>query len=99
MRRPPNRAAFVRTRPVGPLVSFILPRMWRFLRRQATYFVWGFAIALVAIVAYDVGVSDLVKYVITAAIVGLVVSVGLFFLERQFPESKGTTGKDSTFVE
>lgn len=73
--------------------------MWRFFRRQATYFVWGFAIALVAIVAYDVGVSDLVKYVVTAAIVGLVVSVVLFFLERQFPDDRGAQGKDSTFVE
>lgn len=60
--------------------------MWHFLRRQATYFVWGFAIALVICVAYALGTSDLIKYIVISAIVGVVVSVGLFFLERQFPE-------------
>ncbi|MCZ2109245.1 MAG: hypothetical protein LC118_06735 [Dehalococcoidia bacterium] len=69
--------------------------MWSFFRRQATYFVWGFAIALVAIVAYNVGVSDLVKYVITAAIVGVVVSAAIFFLERRFPEHRNV-GNDPT---
>ena len=78
-------------------VSYILPRMWRFFRRQATYFSWGFAIALAAIVAWDVGVSDLVRYALTAAVVGIVVSVGIFFLERRFPDSGET--KDRTFVD
>ncbi len=66
--------------------------MWHFLRKQFTYFSWGFAIALVACVAYELGLSDLVKYVIISAAVGVVVSVGLFFLERRFPEQAAGTG-------
>jgi hypothetical protein len=64
--------------------------MWHFLRRQLTYFSWGFAIAMAACVAYAVGVSDLVKYVVISAAVGVAVSVGLFLLERRFPDQTGT---------
>jgi uncharacterized membrane protein len=60
--------------------------MWKFLRRQFTYFSWGFAIAMAVSFAYALGLSDLVKYAAISAIVGVAVTVGLFFLERRFPE-------------
>lgn len=60
--------------------------MWSFLHRQFTYFSWGFAVALAACIAYAVGVSDLVKYGIISAVAGVLVSVGIFVLERRFPE-------------
>ncbi len=61
--------------------------MRNFFRRQATYFIWGFAISLVLIVAYEVGVDRLVKYALTSAIVGVVVSAGIFFLGHRFPDT------------
>jgi hypothetical protein len=64
--------------------------MWSFFRRQTYYFLWGFAIALVICVAYDVGVDQLVKYAIISAIVGAVLSIGIFFLERRFPDRTPT---------
>lgn len=60
--------------------------MWHFLRRQATYFIWGFAITLVICVAVALGTSELIKYIIISAVVGIAVSLALFFLERQFPD-------------
>ncbi|MBI2765332.1 MAG: hypothetical protein HYX53_05385 [Chloroflexi bacterium] len=64
--------------------------MRRFLRRQATYFVWGFAIALAIIVAWQVGVSDLLMYAAYSAIVGVIVSGAMFYLERRFPDAPNT---------
>lgn len=61
--------------------------MWTFFRRQTFYFIWGFAISLAVIVAWKVGVSDLVNYAIISAVVGVVVSVGIFLLERRFPDT------------
>lgn len=65
----------------------ILAFMWAFVRRQTFYFICGFTVSLAAIVAWKVGVSDLVDYAIVSAVVGLVVSVGIFFLERIFPDN------------
>ncbi|MEO9255661.1 MAG: hypothetical protein ABI305_08985 [Tepidiformaceae bacterium] len=62
--------------------------MWAFFRRQTYYFLWGFTIALVACVAYAVGLSDLVKYIIISGLVGIIVSLIIFFLERRFPEKR-----------
>ena len=64
--------------------------MWHFLKRQFTYFSWGFAIAMTVSIAYELGLSDLVKYVVISAVVGVVVSIGLFMLERRFPEQTST---------
>ncbi len=64
--------------------------MWKFLHRQFTYFSWGFALAMAACIAYAVGVSDLLKYLVISAVVGVVVSIGLFMLERRFPEQTST---------
>ncbi len=61
--------------------------MWSFFRRQTFYFIWGFAISLAAIVAWRVGVSDLVNYAAISAGVGIVVSAAIFFLERKFPDN------------
>ena len=61
--------------------------MRSFLRRQATYFIWGFAISLAVIVAYEVGLESLLKYAIISAVVGVVVSAAIFMLERRFPET------------
>ena len=60
--------------------------MWAFFRRQTFYFIWGFAISLAVIVAWKVGVSDLINYAVISAVVGVVVSIGIFFLERLFPD-------------
>jgi hypothetical protein len=60
--------------------------MWAFFRRQTFYFIWGFAISLAVIVAWKVGVSDLINYGVISAVVGVVVSIGIFFLERLFPD-------------
>jgi hypothetical protein len=61
--------------------------MRRFFRRQATYFIWGFAASLALIVAYEVGLDRLLKYAIASAVVGVVVSAGIFLLERRFPDT------------
>lgn len=61
--------------------------MWAFLRKQTFYFLWGFAISLAVIVAWKVGVSDLINYAVISAVVGVVVSLAIFFLERLWPDS------------
>jgi hypothetical protein len=58
-----------------------------FLRRQAAYFAWGFAITMVVIAAYKEGLRDLITWVIISAVVGLIVSAAIYLLERRFPES------------
>lgn len=68
--------------------------MWSFFRRQTFYFIWGFAISLVAIVAWKVGVSDLINYAAVSAIVGVAVSAAIFFLERKFPDRAPTEKTD-----
>ncbi|MBA4179568.1 MAG: hypothetical protein C0506_03175 [Anaerolinea sp.] len=64
--------------------------MWAFFRRQTFYFIWGFAISLAVIVAWKVGVSDLLNYAMISAVVGVVVSATIFFLERKFPNNTVT---------
>lgn len=60
--------------------------MRTFFRRQTTYFVWGFAIALVITIAVDRGIDTLVRYFLIAAVAGAVVSAVVYFLERRFPD-------------
>lgn len=64
--------------------------MWAFFRRQTFYFIWGFAISLAVIVAWKVGVSDLLNYAMISAVVGVAVSAAIFFLERKFPNNTVT---------
>ncbi len=61
--------------------------MRSFFRRQVSYFVWGFAAAMVVIVAIDVGFGRLVNYAAIAAVVGVIVSAVIFMLERRFPDN------------
>ena len=61
--------------------------MRSFFRRQVSYFIWGFAAAMVIIVAIDVGLVRLVNYAAIAAVVGVIVSAAIFMLERRFPDS------------
>lgn len=60
--------------------------MWAFFRRQTYFFLLGFVVALMACVAYAVGLNDLVRYIIISAAVGIVFSLLIFFLERRFPD-------------
>lgn len=62
--------------------------MRSFFRRQLTYFIWGFAIALLIIVAIDVGFAQFVKYAAIAAVAGVAVSAVIFMLGRRFPDNK-----------
>lgn len=64
--------------------------MRRFFRRQITYFVWGFAAALLVIIAIDVGFGRLVNYAAIAAAAGVVVSAIIFMLDRRFPDDTPT---------
>ena len=64
--------------------------MRTFFRRQATHFMWGFALALAFTVAWDLGVDPLIRYAAISAVVGVVVAVGVFFLERRFPDKPAT---------
>jgi hypothetical protein len=67
--------------------------MRSFFRRQTTYFVWGFAIALVITIAVDRGLDTLVRYFLIAAAAGVVVSVAIYFLERRFPDRDPLDGR------
>ena len=60
--------------------------MWSFVRRQTFYFICGFAVSLAVIVAWKVGVSDLLDYAAISSVVGIVVSAAIFVLERVFPD-------------
>jgi hypothetical protein len=62
--------------------------MWTFFRRQTYFFLWGFAIAMIACVAYAVGLDDLIKYIVISALVGVIVSLIIFVLERRFPDRR-----------
>lgn len=62
--------------------------MRTFFRRQTTYFIWGFAIALVITIAVDRGLDTLVRYFLIAAVAGVLVSAAVYFLERRFPDSE-----------
>ena len=62
--------------------------MRSFFRRQLTYFIWGFAAALLIIIAIDIGFGRLVNYAAIAAAAGVVVSAIVFMLGRRFPDSK-----------
>ncbi len=62
--------------------------MRSFFRRQLTYFIWGFAVALLIVIAVDVGFGRLVNYAAIAAAAGVVVSAIIFMLGRRFPDSK-----------
>ena len=62
-----------------------------FFRRQTTYFLWGFAITMVVIAAYEEGLSDLLTWVLISAVVGVVVSAAVFLLGRRFPDSPTDT--------
>lgn len=62
--------------------------MRSFFRRQLTYFIWGFAVSLLIIVAMKIGFGELVNYAAISAAVGVVVSGVIFMLERRFPDTK-----------
>lgn len=62
--------------------------MRSFFRRQLTYFIWGFAAALLVITAIDIGFGRLVNYAAIAAAAGVVVSTIIFMLGRRFPDNK-----------
>ncbi len=62
--------------------------MRNFFRRQFTYFTWGFALALLIIVAADLGFDQLMIYAAIAAAAGVVVSAIIFLLERRFPDNR-----------
>lgn len=47
---------------------------------------WGFALALAVTVAWDLGLDTLTRYAIISAAAGVAVVVGVFLLERRFPE-------------
>ncbi len=64
--------------------------MRRFFRRQTTYFIWGFAVALLVITAFDIGVGQLTLYAGISAVAGVVVSAIVFMLERRFPDNTPT---------
>ena len=64
--------------------------MRTFFRRQATHFMWGFTLALLGTVAWDLGLDKLGRYAAISAAVGVVVAAGVFFLERRFPDKPAT---------
>ncbi len=61
-----------------------------FFRKQTTYFIWGFAVSLAIIVAYEVGLDSLLKYAIISAAIGIAISAIIFGLERRFPDKPNT---------
>lgn len=60
--------------------------MRSFFRRQTTYFIWGFAAALLIITAFDIGIAQLTLYAAYSAAAGVVLSAVIFILERRFPD-------------
>jgi cell division protein FtsW (lipid II flippase) len=60
--------------------------MWSFLRRQLLYFLVGFVITFVIYLFVEWEADKVVTGAAIAIAGGIVLSLGLFFLERRFPE-------------
>lgn len=60
--------------------------MWHFLRRQLNYFLIGFVIAFVVYLFFRFDANDVILGVLIGIVAGVALSIGLFFLERRFPE-------------
>ncbi|MEO6399029.1 MAG: hypothetical protein ABIP13_11220 [Tepidiformaceae bacterium] len=60
--------------------------MRSFFHRQATYFIWGFVVALLILTAFDIGIRDLAFYAAISAAVGVCLSAIIFALARRFPD-------------
>jgi ABC-type nitrate/sulfonate/bicarbonate transport system permease component len=62
--------------------------MWSFLRRQFLYFLTGFVVAFVIYIFARFDSDKVLLGVLISALVGLVVSAVIMYLERKFPERR-----------
>ena len=60
--------------------------MYQFFRKQLTIFLVGFVVAFIIYLFVRFDVDKVVLGVVIAAVVGVVGNIGLYFLEKQFPE-------------
>jgi cell division protein FtsW (lipid II flippase) len=60
--------------------------MWSFLRRQALYFLVGFVVSFIIYLFVRFDFDKIILGVVIGAGVGLAVSIGVFMLERRFPD-------------
>lgn len=65
--------------------------MWAFIRRQALYFLAGFVVAFVIYLFIQFNNDDVLLGIAISAVVGVVVSVIFWWLERRFEEKPATT--------
>jgi cell division protein FtsW (lipid II flippase) len=62
--------------------------MWSFFRRQLNYFLIGFIIAFVIYLFIRYDADDILLGVVIGAVAGVALSIGLYLLERRFPEAR-----------
>jgi ABC-type nitrate/sulfonate/bicarbonate transport system permease component len=60
--------------------------MWSFLRRQFLYFLIGFVVAFIIYIFARFDSDKVLLGILISALVGLVLSGFLFYLERRFPD-------------
>lgn len=68
--------------------------MWSFLRHQAIYFLIGFVLTSAIYLKFKLDWNEVVVGLAVGAAGGLVLAVGLFWLERRFPDRRD--GVEST---
>ena len=61
--------------------------MWQFLRRQLNYFLIGFVVSFVVYLFIRYDADDVLLGVVIGIGCGLALSIGLFMLERRFPNA------------
>ncbi len=67
--------------------------MYQFLRKQAAIFLAGFLVAFIVYLFWKLSGEELLTGVLIGVGGGLVLAVGLYLLERQFPEQMPGTNE------
>lgn len=67
--------------------------MWSFLRRQLNYFLLGFVASFLVYLFIRYNANDIILGIVIGAVSGLLLSIGLFLLERRFPD-RGPAAED-----